>query len=311
MNAEFFRSFICYFYGMGIPAALKQMNDLMNSAFNQMVDYGTLRNVPWALYSPALMGNNLPEKFRLEPGAMIPVNDPRGVSFPSFNGDNTHWLQLLQQAQAFSERLTSVTDFTVGRAPSTPNAPRTARGQAALMQQSQIAFSYRVSQMVESYRRLFRSVHVLYQKHAPKELEFRYFNRDAGIFQTGKVSREDFRTDVDFEFRLNPNRMQKQQELQMITQLLSPVLLQMQNISGLRALYKQTYDSFGLKNFEEIWPEQMPPQVGQPGQGMPPPGMEGMMPQGMPNMGGGLSQVPPQPPAPQEDIDIDPEISFE
>ena len=230
-----------------------------------MVDWGTLRNMPWAFYQPAALGIN-PDKLRLEPGALIPTLNPRAIEFPRFQGDNLHWLQVIQNAQAFAERITSVTDFTVGRAPSAPNAPRTFRGQAALLQQANVTFSYQVSLMAEAYRRMFQAVHVLYQRTAPEEIEFRYFNRNTGLFKTQKITRDDFRLDVDFEFRLNPNKLQTQQTLQTVFNMLLPLLSQTNNIAGIRFLSEQVTEAFGIKNFDSIWPREAPIQLQSPQQ---------------------------------------------
>ena len=63
-------------------------------------------------------------------------------------------------------------------------------------------------------------------------------------------------------------------------QIMTPVFVQMQNIVGLRQLYKQAYESTGLKNFEQVWPAQQPVPIqgppGQPGQAAP----QGMSPAG-------------------------------
>jgi len=246
-------------YGTGIPSELRHVESMMTSAVRQMVDYGTLRNVPWGFYEPASTGIQ-PEKLRIEPGQLIPTLNSRGVQFPRLQGDNTHWLQVLNLAQAFAERLTSVTDYTVGRAPSVPNAPRTFRGQSMLLQQAQTGFSFRVALFALAYDELFKSVHALYKKHAPTDQEVKFFNESTGLFESMEVSRDDFRHDVNFEFQLNPNRAQTQQTNQMLFTLLSGLIANV-NPSGLRELAKQLYESHGLKNFNRIWPEQLPPSV--------------------------------------------------
>jgi hypothetical protein len=279
------------FYGIGIPAQLRHVEALMNTTFNQMVDYGHLRNVPWGFYDPTSMGIQ-PDEIRLEPGTLIPTMNPGAVNFQSFTGDNNHWLQLLQQARQFAEQLTQVTDFTMGRAPSTPNAPRTARGQGMLMQQATMAFSFRVALMALAYRRVFRAVHVLYQKHPPADLELKMFNGEMGMFNTDmKITRDDFKYDADFTFRLNADKNEKATNLQMQLQVLTPLFMQMQNIEGLRTLHKELYDVQGLKGFDSIWPNglQVMPQM--PGQA--PQGQPGAVP-GLPGLPGPTGPLGPQ-----------------
>ncbi len=166
-------------FGQGMAAKLRKIQTQTNVAFRQMADFGTLRNMPWGLYNPHSTGLLKPNA--LKPGAMVPVQDPRGVQFASFSGDHAFqvaWLQLLDR---WAERDTALTDFSQGRTSSQPNAPRTARGTMALLQQSEIQFNHRVSLFVEAYKELFQQVHELHKFNSPEELPFRVLNRKFGI----------------------------------------------------------------------------------------------------------------------------------
>jgi len=169
-----------------------------------------------------------------------------------------------------------------------------------------------VALLAEPFLDMFRKVHLLYQKNAPKEMEFKYFNQETGLFKKQMISRQMFYEDVDFTFQLNPNRQFEQQSNMMLGQFLMSIPFIGQVPQSVRALAKQLYESHGKKNFEEIWPEeqlqaqamqqqQQQQAMQQQQQGMPPgappeaaqgmPGMEGAMPgmQGvLPGMGGEL-----------------------
>jgi hypothetical protein len=266
-----------HFFGQGIPAKMKHLNRLLNSTFNQMMDYGTLQNMPFFFYEPASTGL-LADMNQLKPGEGIPVLNSGGVNFPRFQGNKDFQLSVLQQVQAWAERDSAVTDFTQGRAASVPNAPRTARGTAMLMQQSNIAFSRMVALMAEQFTELLRRVHVLYQRYAPMELEFKFFNQQTGLFQKNNITRNLFFEDVDFQFQLNPNRLQEQQNNMQMAQFMMSIPYIGQAPRSVRALAKQLYESLGKKNFDAIWPEEMmqaqtAPQGG-PGQQQPPMGPE-------------------------------------
>ena len=262
-----------HFFGQGIPAKLRHLNRLLNSTFNQMMDYGTLQNMPFFFYEPASTGL-LSDMNQLKPGEGVPVLNSGGVNFPRFQGNKDFQLSVLQQVQAWAERDTAVTDFTQGRAASVPNAPRTASGTAMLMQQSNIAFSRMVALMAEQFTELLRRVHVLYQRYAPMELEFKFFNQGTGLFRKTNVTRDLFFEDVDFQFQLNPNRLQEQQNNMQMAQFMMSIPYIGQAPQSVRALAKQLYESLGKKNFDAIWPEQMmqaqtAPQAG-PDQQLPP-----------------------------------------
>jgi hypothetical protein len=245
-----------HFYGQGIPAKLRHLNRLLNSTFNQMMDYGTLQNMPFFFYEPASTGL-LSDMNQLKPGEGVPVLNSGGVNFPRFQGNKDFQLSVLQQVQAWAERDTAVTDFTQGRAASVPNAPRTASGTAMLMQQSNIAFSRMVALMAEQFVELLRRVHMMYQRYAPRNLEFKFFNQETGLFKRSNITRELFYEDVDFQFQLNPNRLQEQQTNMQMAQFMMSIPYIGQAPQSVRALAKQLYESLGKKNFDAIWPEEM------------------------------------------------------
>ena len=245
-----------HFFGQGIPAKLRHLNRLLNSTFNQMMDYGTLQNMPFFFYEPASTGL-LSDMNQLKPGEGVPVLNSGGVNFPRFQGNKDFQLSVLQQVQAWAERDTAVTDFTQGRAASVPNAPRTARGTAMLMQQSNIAFSRMVALMAEQFVELLRRVHMMYQRYAPRHLEFKFFNQETGLFKRSNVTRDLFFEDVDFQFQLNPNRLQEQQKNMQMAQFMMSIPYIGQAPQSVRALAKQLYESLGKKNFDAIWPEEM------------------------------------------------------
>ena len=286
-----------HFFGQGIPAKLRHLNRLLNSTFNQMMDYGTLQNMPFFFYEPASTGL-LSDMNQLKPGEGVPVLNSGGVNFPRFQGNKDFQLSVLQQVQAWAERDTAVTDFTQGRAASVPNAPRTARGTAMLMQQSNIAFSRMVALMAEQFVELLRRVHMMYQRYAPRHLEFKFFNQETGLFKRSNVTRDLFFEDVDFQFQLNPNRLQEQQNNMQMAQFMMSIPYIGQAPQSVRALAKQLYESLGKKNFDAIWPEQMmqaqtAPQGGLEQQQLPPGAEEGVP-----------VEEPPEPTVEEQKVDI-------
>lgn len=264
-----------FFYGRGIPASMRHLQAATNTSWNQMMDAGHLSNTPWFFYEPDLTGN-LPDIIGVRPGQGIPVRNPGGVQMQRFQTDPAFFQSALQQLQSWAERLGSVNDMTLGRNPSTPNAPRTYRGMAAMMNQSTIAFNQTIAQHALVFVRLFRQIHSLYRRYAPANLPYRIFDQQSGSFHPRTIRWEDFNQDVDFQFILNPNRTAEQQINLTVFQTLMQIFMQTQNINGLRLAGKEWYASLGKKNFDELWPPPAPPQVGGPpapptGQEPPPP----------------------------------------
>lgn len=287
-------------YGQGVQAKMTHLNEWANSSVNQMVDYGTLQNLPYFFYVPHLLTGILPDLTGIQPGQGIPVNDPRAVSTMKLNGDQAFWLNNLQVDQQWAERDGNVSDQTVGRM-SEKSANKTARGMAIVQQNANMVFGRLAYLMSQSYAELFRSVHNLYARHPSDEIVFKVLGK------TQRLSPDAFKQDLDFLFMINPNRQAEVQVNQNLFQLMMSIPYIMQNPMSVRALTKQLYDSIGSgmgrRNFNEIWPEEMnvgiiqqqqqeimqgagpqmqpqgmsPPQ-GMPSAPMPPPGGNGGLP---------------------------------
>jgi hypothetical protein len=111
--------------------------------------------------------------------------------------------------------------------------------------------------MAQPFLELLRQVHTLHQKHAPDEIEFRFFNEDSQLFRRETIERELFSSDVDFKFELNPNRQGEFQNNMTLFTMLAGMPQIQQNPQGMRALAKQVYESAGKHNFDEIWPAEL------------------------------------------------------
>ena len=105
---------------------------------------------------------------------------------------------------------------------------------------------------------LFRQMHALFKKNYPEAKEERFFNQRTGEFTRLIMSRGDFQDDVDFKFELNPDREYDKTAALTMLQLLTPYLMQIGNIDGIRRMAEKVYEMHGLKDFGLIWPEQPP-----------------------------------------------------
>ena len=286
-----------FFYGLGIPAKMRHLQAMMNSSFNQMMDYGTLQNIPFYFYEPATTGL-MPDIAGIRPGSGIPVLNARGINIPRLQGDTQFWQSVGQIGQAWAERDGNINDYNLGRAPSTPNAPRTARGQSMMLQQNNIGFGRLISMHSEPFVEMFRAVDSLYVQNAPEELVYKVTDKASGRFSNGRITRRDLQQEKEFQFILSPNRQAEQQLNQQIFQIMTAIPMIQQNPMAVRELARQMYEGLGKQNFQKIWPADQPYQL-QPGQ--PPPGVEQGAPsspdgapfeQMMPTNGGGYGAPP-------------------
>lgn len=300
-------------YGQGIQSKMRMLNSWMDTGANQMTDSGTIQNLPFFFYVPHLTGL-MPDMAGIAPGQGIPVNDPRGVNIPRFQGDQSFWLEMMQFGQGWAERDGNVSDQTIGRMPEKA-ANKTARGMMMVQQMANIAFGRIAALMVQSYVDVFRAVHKLYQRHASTDVMFKVLGKRV------KLSPDDFQQDLDFMFLIAPNRQAEQQTTQALYQLMMAIPYVQQNPASVRALARQVYNAtgsaMGYRNFDEFWPEEMTAQIvkmeqqqimqqagapnqppGAPTQGPAPMGQPMMpgTPPGMPAAPSGMPQAPPMGP---------------
>jgi hypothetical protein len=129
----------------------------------------------------------------------------------------------MMNAQQWVERVSSVTDFNAGRQSSGPNAPRTARQTMQLLQQSNNLSAYRIAMWAEAYKKMFRQTFRMMQANGTGNVDFKYLNKDTGLFQRASIPMTAFQGDVDFTFKLNPDKAMQQQKVQNFFGLMSQV----------------------------------------------------------------------------------------
>ena len=279
-------------FGQGLAAKLRKIQTQTNVAFRQLADFGTLRNMPTGFYDPGVTG--LIKDNPMRPGHFTPVRGGgSGITMPTYSGSHDFQVSWLQQLNRYAELDTNITDATQGRSESGPNPQRTARGLQTLVQQSNIAFSHKVALYAEAFNELFQQVHELHKFNAPSELIFKVTGKNG--FEQQRLTRSVFQQDIDFQFELNPNRMQDQQnnfQLAQMFQQYGPLMIQ---FPPAVLFFKKVYESFGNKDFDTVEKaiqefrqiQMQQQQAAQAAQGAPP----GAPPQAPP-MGGPMGPPP-------------------
>ena len=260
--ANFYNKIPHRFYGQGIQAKMRHLNAMLNSGSNQMVDYGTLQNLPFYFYVPHLA--QMPDLTSLTPGQGVPIGDPRGIQFPRMQGDQSFWLNTMQMIQAWAERDGNISDQMTGRLPE-KSANKTARGMMLVQQMANKSFRRVASLMAEPYTEMIYSVHEHYKRFAPPEIVFRVTDEEGSNFEDFRMDRRDLEQEIEFEMVLNPDRQSDQEVAQALFQLIMQIPYVAQNPFSVRAAAKHLYDTIGYgagrRNFNEIWPESMTPQI--------------------------------------------------
>lgn len=206
--------------GISLLETMEGLHDFLKEATDQMVDNGTLANLPWFTYRA---GSSLkPETLRPGPGDGIPTNDPKNdiVWQKIDNSGQAFWINLIAIIRQQSERLTLQGDLQAGRVPGgASSALRTLGGIQTLLSQGEARPERILRRFFVALRKVFRLMHRLNRHYLPPEKRFRASGK---ILEPGQdpyytVATADVDVDMEFDFHanvLNSSRQAIQQGLQ-------------------------------------------------------------------------------------------------
>ena len=224
--------------GDSFVSALWPLQDMMQTAMNQHIDWGTLTNMPFGFYRAS--SGLKPEPIMLEPGVMNPLDDPqRDVFFPNFaSRGETFNINTMTLLQSFAERLSMLPDTAFGRIPTGKSAAmRNVGTVTALMSQIDVRTEEVLRGIFNLLCRVYQMMHRLNQRYLPKEKEVRVFGQEAkGEEAYAVIGPEHINADADFTFKatmLNTNKQMVSQALQQTAALLlSPLAIQAGIVTG-------------------------------------------------------------------------------
>lgn len=221
---------------------------------------------PAIFYKPG--GGYDPKQHRYAPFSAIPTADPTSVKLFKMDADLTGLAMLTQRNEEIAEKTTGVSAQTMGQSISRPNAPRTATGQMALIQQGNIRVFLDVMFFREDMGRLCQDLWEMDSEFIDGTQFFRVTEEDAnGVLAKDRrsggmrMTQEEFGGKFDFKLEFATDIWSKQQkkaeELQLY-QLGVQNPLVVQNPVALWSITSKLYKAFGNSNFEDLVPK--PPQ---------------------------------------------------
>ncbi len=211
-----------------------------------------------------------PDTFEYQPNTAIPTEDPSAVQVVKMTADLGYPMQMGQLLKSVGELVSGVSDTTNGQSIDRPNAPRTASGQAMLIQEGNVRASLDMTMLRTDIGETVERVWALDREFADEEVWFRVTEDDAnGLFDVnqgfGLMTSEQREHEFGFDLKFATSyysREAKKAAMIALYQLSvqNPVLAQ--NPNALWALLNRVWDAFGEKNFRDILPE--PPMPDQP-----------------------------------------------
>ena len=136
--------------GLNVPDRLEVPQDMVNRLLEQMVNYGDLSLLPF-IFANVMVTGDIPDLTQVKPGAIVPLNDSSGIQFVQRSSSNRHFIEQLQYEGGEIEQDVHVSDFSQGRQPDRPNAPRTFGATALLLEQSRRSFGILIKHLAPQF----------------------------------------------------------------------------------------------------------------------------------------------------------------
>lgn len=215
-------------YGTGLPELLYSLQKEIDAVHNMRMDFGLISSIPFGFYRAT--SSMKEERMPLEPGVMIPLDNPQGdVFFPQI-GQRTGFLAQEEQALYSSvERMTSISDLSLGVIGG-QGAARTATGARALLGESNANLDIFLRRMNSGWSSAIRYLFKQLQDKLPDGFQFRLLGDSGSDFWTTVRSKAEIAGEYDFILEANSANSNKAIQIEQANNtfmtIMNPLLLQ-------------------------------------------------------------------------------------
>lgn len=198
-------------YGVGLVEMLYSLGKEIDAMHNMNIDTGIMSSMPFGFYRPT--SNLKEEKLAIEPGALLPLDQPqRDIYFPNLGSRVSFGFQEQNALQQQIERLTSISDMSLGLLAG-QGAARTATGARAVIGEANANLDIFVRRMNRGWKQALKYVFELLQARLPAGFQFRLLGDDGNAYWQEVQSREEIQGLFDFE--LEPNSANSNPQIQL------------------------------------------------------------------------------------------------
>lgn len=243
-------------YGAGVIELLYSLSKEIDAINNIMIDVGILSSQPFGFYRPTASMES--EKLPIEPGSMIPLDNPQSdVFFPNLGNRVSFGFQEIAALNEIISRFMSVSDITFGSTGS-QGAARTATGVRSLAQETNANLDVFIRRMNTGWKGILVHLFQLIQLKIEPGFQFRILGDDGHDYWAQVGSPEEIAG--MFDFLLEPNSANSNKQVQMdvanqVYQLTSnPLDMQLGLItpSERYEAIKNVMQTMGIKNFSRF-----------------------------------------------------------
>jgi hypothetical protein len=216
-------------FGTGLAELLYPLSKEMDAIHNMRLDFGMLSVMPFGFYRPS--SGIDPTTIKLEPGALIPVDNPAtDIVFPNLGNRTVFGMQEEAAIQQMVERLTSISDLNLGMMGG-QGATRTATGANALMSEMSSNLDIYLRRLNRGWKKALRYLLHSLQSRIPAGTSFRLTGDDGKDYwrfiQTAKDLEGDFDIEVSPNSASSNPQIQQAQADQVLQLVSNPLAIQM------------------------------------------------------------------------------------
>lgn len=200
-------------YSVGLPELLYSLDKEIDAQHNINIDIGIMTSMPFGFYRPTAASMK-EESLPIEPGAMIPVDNPQtDIAFPNLGARTGFGFQEQAALMNQIERVTSISELNLGLL-GAQGAARTATGARAVLGESSNNLSIFIQRMQRGWRPMLRYVFEMLQTRLEPGFEFRITGEDGRAFWRKVHSKQEICGNFDFELDANSANSNKQVQVE-------------------------------------------------------------------------------------------------
>lgn len=238
-------------FGLGLLEILSTLSRELDMMHNTRIDNVMFQSTPFFLYRKTAGID--PDSVILEPGAGIPVNNPDDIVFPPLPSRTSFTASEESTIYTYIERLTGISDLSLGVMSSTQGATRTAYGARALMGENNTNLSIHLRRLNRGFTRLLQNTWFMLKNKVEPGFSFRVIGDDGrDIFR--RVDDVVMGVDVDFDISANSSNSNKAVQTEvgqfLMTMTQNPLFLQsgLSDVGKMYAAAKQYLNTLGVKD---------------------------------------------------------------
>lgn len=256
------------YWCMGLGELLLETEAELSSSHNLFTAGARLGATPAGWYRPGTSQSH--EPLRLQPGVLYPMTDPNAIGILNIRADLEGLVVQSQQLQAYAELVTGITQQNLGRASGRPNEPRTASGQAMLLDRGNVRAFLDSFCLETDFGAMLKHFAELDQQFGSENLFFRVTEEESGgLFEVSNggstITMAERAGRYDFKLVFAPSKWEQDAQAERAMTLYQMDLTNPLVATNPRALWQITnrvHQLMGDEQFAHVIP--MPPDLGIP-----------------------------------------------